>query len=125
MVCGTARAGGIVTVFMDPEKGTDKDFDDWYRLQHLDMISMCRGYLRTTRYKLMADTPFNKRDAGKELPQYLAIHEYETTDFPADQLKVVVGTQWSKKVIGNSQTFDRYTWGFVSEKSTKGGTPML
>ncbi|KAF2101990.1 hypothetical protein NA57DRAFT_73430 [Rhizodiscina lignyota] len=108
------RAKGIVTVAMEPAEGTDDDFDDWYRKQHLDMISMCRGYHRSTRYK--------KLDGSK--PRYLAIHEYETTDFPGDQLKVVVGTEWSKKVIKNSPIFDRNMWEYITEYR-KGGQEKL
>lgn len=31
----------------------ERDLDDWYRNQHLDMLSMVRGYVRSTRYRLV------------------------------------------------------------------------
>ena len=34
----TGRGRGLVTGAMEPANGTDADFDDWYRKQHLDMI---------------------------------------------------------------------------------------
>lgn len=124
------RGKGIVTVGMEPEQGSDQDFDDWYRkqvgggtrcksgstntFQHLDMISMCRGYNRSTRYK--------KLDGSE--PRYFAIHEYATTDFPGDQLKIVVGTEWSQKVIKGAKAFVRDQWEYISEYRT-GGTEKL
>jgi hypothetical protein len=118
------RSGCFVTVFMEPKQGTDEDFDNWYRMQHLDMISMCKGYVRTTRYKLLEGSAFNKRE-GEGLPRYLAIHEYETTEVPAEQLKVVTGTEWSRKVIGGARVFDRGVWAYVSEDSRVGSVPRL
>lgn len=78
------------------------------------MISMCRGYNRSTRYK--------KLDGSE--PRYLAIHEYATTDFPGDQLKVVVGTEWSQKVIKGAKAFVRDQWEYITEYRT-GGTEKL
>ncbi|KAK3053395.1 hypothetical protein LTR09_005564 [Extremus antarcticus] len=75
------------------------DFEDWYRKQHLDMLSMCRGYRRTTRYK---------RVDGQR-PRYLALHEYacEPDDLPAEQIKQVTETEWTQKILKESPIFDR------------------
>jgi hypothetical protein len=35
----SGRGTGLIIASMEPEDGTDADFDDWYRLQHLDMLS--------------------------------------------------------------------------------------
>jgi hypothetical protein len=32
------RGKGLITVAMEPANGTEADFDDWYRRQHLDML---------------------------------------------------------------------------------------
>lgn len=96
---GTERGQTVVCVVMEPGQGAEADFDDWYRKQHLDMLAMCRGYRRTTRYK---------RIDGQK-PRYLALHEYACapTELPADQIKQVTQTEWSKKIIGEAQAFDR------------------
>ncbi|KAK5134147.1 hypothetical protein LTR08_006922 [Meristemomyces frigidus] len=89
----------VVCVAMEPAEGQDDDFDDWYRKQHLDMLSMCRGYLRTTRYKKLN---------GKK-PRYLALHEYacKPDELPADQVKQVVATEWTQKILKEGQAYDR------------------
>ncbi|KAK4543639.1 hypothetical protein LTR36_005284 [Oleoguttula mirabilis] len=96
---GKERGQTIVCVAMEPAEGQDQDFEDWYRRQHLDMLAMCRGYRRTTRYK--------KLDGQK--PRYLALHEYacKADELPADQVKQVVATEWSQKIVGESLVFDR------------------
>ncbi|KAF2457049.1 hypothetical protein BDY21DRAFT_363985 [Lineolata rhizophorae] len=107
------RARELITVAMEPAEGEDaeRDFDEWYRKQHLDMLSMCDGYCRTTRYKKLDDST----------PRYIALHEYESTAYPPkEQLKLVTGTEWSKKVIGTAKVFDRDVWEYVSEYSKEG-----
>lgn len=63
------------------------------------MLSMCKGYRRTTRYKRI----------DGEKPRYLALHEYscKPSELPSDQIAVVTATEWSKKIIKESLTFDR------------------
>lgn len=73
------------------------------------MLSMCRGYRRSTRYRFPAGT-----EAGR--PRYLALHEYDTMDLPTDQIKMVVSTEWSKRVIGAAKAFDRDVWKLIKEK---------
>ena len=88
---GKERGQTIVCVAMEPAEGGDDEFDEWYKKQHLDMLAMCRGYRRSTRYKRL----------DGEKPRYLALHEYacKASDLPGDQIKQVVSTEWSKKII--------------------------
>jgi hypothetical protein len=37
-IAKTGRGKGLTTASMQPANGTDADFDDWYRRQHLDML---------------------------------------------------------------------------------------
>jgi hypothetical protein len=78
------------------------------------MLSMCRGYNRCTRYKKLDDST----------PRFLAIHEYATTDFPMDQLKIVFGTEWTKKVVESSKIFDRDTWEYITEYRKSGSEKL-
>lgn len=75
--------------------------------QHLDMLSMCTGYRRSTRYRAI--------DPIGQHPSYLALHEYacKAEELPVEQTKLVVGTEWSKKVIGEAKAFDRDVWGLI------------
>lgn len=98
----------LISVKMTPAEGADAEFDEWYRKQHLDMLSMVSGYRRTTRWKLRPKQPGKKDDT----PTYLALHEYDAIP-PPEQMKLVVGTVWSKKIIGESKAFVRDVWELV------------
>jgi len=105
------RGKGIVTVTTEPAVGGDKDYDDWYRLQHLDMLSMLNNYRRSTRYQKLDNSS----------PKYLAMHELDTPAFPPE-IRLVLGTQWSKKNIGTARSFGSDTWEYITElgKGAKG-----
>jgi hypothetical protein len=90
----------LVVIGMEPAEGAEgeQDFDDWYRKQHLDMMAMLSHYRRSTRYKRL--------DGQK--PSYLALHEYDCKpeEMPKE-LRKVVATDWSKKILKDSQIFQR------------------
>ncbi|OCL11910.1 hypothetical protein AOQ84DRAFT_313094 [Glonium stellatum] len=100
------RGKGLLTVLMEPAEGGDDELDEWYRKQHHDMVSMCKGYRRSTRYRVI--------DNSK--PRYLTIHEFDTTDMPWDQLKMTSQTEWGKKVIGSMQSMESNVWELIIEK---------
>ena len=113
---GNERGKTIVCVAMEPGEGEgqEQDLDDWYRKQHLDMMSMARNYRRTTRYKRMDD----------QKPRYLALHEYacRADELPTQQIEQLKATEWSKKILDECSGFDRDVFelteaqGEVSEK---------
>jgi len=72
------------------------------------MLAMCRGYRRTTRYKRI----------DGEKPRYLALHEYacKPDEMPGDQLKQVVSTEWSQKIIKESSIFERDAFSLIHEQ---------
>jgi hypothetical protein len=72
------------------------------------MLSMCRGYNRSTRYKVSPNP-----DGTQNTPRFLALHEYDTTDFPMDDVKKVVSSEWSKKIIAGAQKFERDSWQYL------------
>lgn len=94
---GKERGQTIVCVAMEP--GDETELDEWYRKQHLDMLGMCRGYRRCTRYKKV----------GGEVPRFLALHEYDCKpeDLPAEQIKQVTATEWSIKIVAETKVFVR------------------
>lgn len=98
---GTERGQTLVCVAMEPgpSEEQERDFEDWYRKQHLDMLSMCKGYRRTTRYKRL----------DNEKPRYLALHEYDCMpdELPSDQIAQVSATEWTQKILGEAETYDR------------------
>jgi hypothetical protein len=65
---------------------------------------MLNGYRRSTRYK--------KLDGS--VPKYLAIHEFDTPTVPPE-IRLVLGTEWSKKVSGSAKSSNLDRWEFISE----------
>lgn len=96
---GKDRGRTVTCVAMEPAEDGEADFEDWYRKQHLDMMAMCTGYLRTTRYQRIDGVS----------PRYLALHEWALApeEFPTAQLKQVTSTEWSKKILGEAKVFER------------------
>jgi len=98
------RGKALRTVLIEPAEGSDDEFDEWYRKQHLDMLSMVSGFRRSTRYKLVPES------AALGHPRYLACHEYDDKNFPLEQVKLVTGTEWSKKNLGSAKKFEGDVW---------------
>jgi hypothetical protein len=71
--------------------------------------SLLDGYRRSTRYQ--------KLDASK--PKYLTMHEFDTTTMPAN-MKMVLGTEWSKKVIRGAESFSTDLWSYIAETGKAG-----
>jgi hypothetical protein len=86
---------------MEPAEGAEAeaDFEAWYRKQHLDMLAMCEGYRRTTRYERV--------DGAR--PRFLALHEWacKPEDLPKEKVKQLCETEWSRKILGEAKVFDR------------------
>lgn len=106
------RARTLTCVAMEPPQGGEADFEAWYRKQHLDMLAMCNGYRRSTRYK---------RIDGVE-PRFLALHEWdcEPEELPAGQVKQVTGTEWSRKILGEAKVFVRDVFVLVEQQGEIG-----
>lgn len=107
---GHDRGQTLVAVFIEP--ADEDDLDAWYRKQHLDMLSMCRGYRRSTRY----------RRAGDDGPKFLALHEYACAaeELPVEQIRQVRETEWSRDVLGKAKVFEREVWELVGVQGERG-----
>jgi hypothetical protein len=71
---------------------------------------MLDGYSRSTRYSKLGDSAAAK---------FLAMHEFEGTATPPNT-RLVVGTEWAKKVLGSAQSTNTQKWEFISEFSKSG-----
>jgi hypothetical protein len=79
---------------------------------------MLDGYTRSTRYQKLRDGPVGR---FPPTPKYLAMHEFETTVSPPNT-RLVVGTEWAKKVLGSAQAASSQKWELISEYSKSGVT---
>ncbi|CAH0024634.1 unnamed protein product [Clonostachys rhizophaga] len=111
----------LVAISIDSDKSdeTEKDFDAWYRLQQPDMLSVIPGYRRTTCYKLKEAPSFSATNSG-DVPRYLALHEYDSTDIKSEHIKSYIGTQWSKEALSDSRSFIRDVWITIHEQGREG-----
>ena len=79
---------------------SDSDLDEWYRGEHVQLISRCSGYRRTKRYKLATCSVLSAFERSFPLaPKWLVLHEFDGPDMPWKELAATDETAWAKKVI--------------------------
>ena len=79
---------------------SDTDLDEWYRREHVDLISKCPGHRRTTRYKLATSSTLSAfKRSFPGAPTWLALHEFDGPEMPWKELAATDETTWAKKVI--------------------------
>jgi hypothetical protein len=107
---GKDRGRTLIYVGMEPgpSEEQEKDFEDWYRKQHLVQLAMIPGYIRTVRYKRM----------DGEKPRYAAFHEYSSRpeDLPTAMINRTRETEWPKKILAECQVFDRDVFELIEEQ---------
>ncbi|KAH8590145.1 hypothetical protein B0O99DRAFT_691798 [Bisporella sp. PMI_857] len=88
----------------------DEELDEWYRGEHLQAISKCPGYVRTTRCTLESRSVLSafvrQIPEGKENLKWLALHEFEGPEIPWPQLAATDETEWAKRIIPGITAMD-------------------
>lgn len=88
-----------------------REFEEWYREEHLPLLSKAPGYRRTLRYRLGPKAPLTKDD---EPPAYLAVHEVDSLEkWRGKETDVADGTEWTKKQLGESKVFVARGWRLI------------
>jgi hypothetical protein len=91
----------IITVEMQPTD--EKDFDRWYREEHLDMLSKVPGYRRSQRYKIGNPVPGLTQG---EPTKFFTIHELDHFDgMTGPEATALNTTEWTQKNISESKVF--------------------
>jgi len=70
---------------------------------------MLKGYRRSTR--------FQKLDGS--MPKYTALHEFDTAAVPPE-MAIVLGTEWSKKILSGKVSASNDVWEFITEFGKSG-----
>jgi hypothetical protein len=92
----------LCSVALQPAQGQDEDFDKWYREEHLHLLRECPGFRRSRRFKVVNATVLDKFERSEpEVPQYLALHEFDGEQFSMQELGSTAETEWAKRVMGN------------------------
>jgi hypothetical protein len=86
---------------------SDSQLDEWYRGEHVDEISKCPGYRRTSRYKLASRSLLSAFERSfPPAPTWLAIHEFDGVELPWKELAATDETDWAKKIIPGISDID-------------------
>ncbi|KAH7040941.1 uncharacterized protein B0I36DRAFT_379798 [Microdochium trichocladiopsis] len=95
-----------------------EDLNNWYRDEHLPQLAAAPGYLRSTRYKLVWGRNSETSRAFKglagsndtapgpaRLPEWFALHEFETGEVDVPELQRLTTTEWTKKIFANCDDY--------------------
>ncbi|CAG8951388.1 hypothetical protein HYFRA_00007300 [Hymenoscyphus fraxineus] len=93
----------IISAGLTPAKGTDADFDAWYKEEHYGTLAECPGYIRTRRYKLKTALSASSLETPRSPQMYLALHEFDVESLPTAELDKAAQTEWAKRVMGSLQ----------------------
>ncbi|KAI8633633.1 hypothetical protein F5Y19DRAFT_414299 [Xylariaceae sp. FL1651] len=110
---GQQRGSTLLCVTIEPAEGQDEDFDAWYRKQYLDMLGMCEGYRRCTRYR--------RKDGA--FPRFIELHEFDCLpdELPTEQITQVRGTTWSQEILNEAKFYDHDVFTLIQ---TQGDTHL-
>ncbi|KAH8702275.1 hypothetical protein BGW36DRAFT_356404 [Talaromyces proteolyticus] len=84
-----------------PDLSAD-DYNEWYEQDHVPLLSLSPGWLKSTRWTLKEDVLFRYGSVQKDrkLCNYLAIHEYESmASFETPEFKRAITSPWRAKVM--------------------------
>lgn len=116
----------LISAALEPPSEQTSDFDQWYRDEHIAVLSRAPGFVRSRRYELVNGTTLNEfeRLEGIEVPRFLALHEFEGEELPWKELAESAQTEWAKRIMGGlrreevgwyvcKRTYDESEWGGV------------
>jgi len=82
----------LVSVAMSPNASSEKAFNDWYKEEHIPMLSRVPGWLASRRFNLISSTA--------KTPKYLALHAWVSMSvFERSEYEAAVDTPWRTEII--------------------------
>ncbi|PGH02560.1 hypothetical protein GX51_04587 [Blastomyces parvus] len=124
----------LVAIIQTLHPDREEEFNNWYREEHLPLLTKVPGWLRTRRYVSSALEP-------TPVTEYLSLHEYVSHDGPSSpELQAANATPWREQVMANAvrsrsrRVYEHYyTFGAAprdlaslsSETETGATTPFL
>jgi hypothetical protein len=83
---------------------TVQDYNDWYEQEHIPLLSIVPGWLKSTRWVLKEATSTPAQETGngaaKKLSDFMSIHEWETmASFQTEEFKQATNTPWRDRII--------------------------
>lgn len=91
---------------MQPSSGNEADLDAWYTQEHNAQMAQEKGYVRTTRYKML----FQTKNSGKGTPSgtdFVALHAFgEGNGVGSEVVPLDPMTEWTRKCMENCERID-------------------
>lgn len=80
---------------------SEKDYNEWYEEEHVPLLSVVPGWLKSTRWTLREARAWNQGEMqSSELSKYLAIHEWESMEsFSFPEFKHATSTPWRDQIL--------------------------
>ncbi|KAF2035553.1 hypothetical protein EK21DRAFT_53970 [Setomelanomma holmii] len=95
----------IMLAMMQPGEGKETDLDAWYRDEHNQQMSEQPGWLKTTRYSLLAQ--HSSTDQTSLELSFLAIHAFDKANQLGTEVKALEPmSNWTKKVMSEAKGID-------------------
>lgn len=79
-----------------------QDYNDWYEQEHIPLLSVVPGWLKSTRWVLKEaiSSSHAKGQEKKKVSDFLAIHEWESmASFKTEEFKQATNTPWRDQII--------------------------
>lgn len=93
-----APAPFILNVQVEP--ADDEDYNEFYREEHLHMLSKVPGYRRSQRYELVSSTNVHR----SKIPRFMAVHEFEhLNSLDGPELREADASPNTHRVFGNAK----------------------
>lgn len=111
----------VKSTAIQPAQGTEEEFDQWYRDEHLEQVSQMPGWRKSTRYELIFKVQSKDDEIKEEAPKYLALHEFEEgTD--VKRMPREEWTKWTTKMVESAVKIDEgifdFMWGMGEESAS-------
>ncbi|PGH15544.1 hypothetical protein AJ79_02326 [Helicocarpus griseus UAMH5409] len=83
----------LVAITQTLHADQEEEFNNWYRTEHLPLLSKVPGWLRTRRFVSSAVEP-------TETKEYLSLHEYVSHEGPSGpEIQAMNATPWRERVM--------------------------
>ena len=80
---------------------SEEDYNKWYEEEHVPLLSIVPGWLKSTRWKLKDATVTSHGNVKeKNISRYLAVHEWESLEaFSTPEFKHATSTWWRDQIL--------------------------
>ncbi|KAG5722959.1 hypothetical protein E4T56_gene15601 [Termitomyces sp. T112] len=102
----------LLSVAMTPHPSADEEFNNWYREEHIPLLMRVLAWRSSERFIL-------EFSANKEVPQYLALHRWDSTEaFNTQEYKAATNTSRRSAVMSEITKYERFAGTYEGKLAT-------